>query len=216
MPQKKKLLENAKLYLILDREVNAYPRLFEILQQSVQGGVDMVQLRDKKGSAKDILEFSREARRFLRGRIPYIINDRVDLALIARADGVHLGQDDIPIPLARKMLGSRAMIGISCQTVVQVRKAQQAGADYIGFGSIFKTLTKPQRRPMDARLLKRVLKEGKLPVFAIGGITLQNLSQLQANGVDRAAVCRDICLAKNVRGAAQRLKDILYFRKSRG
>src|SRR3990167_1425344 len=110
MPWKKKSLNDAKLYLILDRDVGTYEKLFEILKQSVQAGVDIVQLRDKKGTARDILAFSKQALRFLRGRVPYIINDRVDLALIVAADGVHLGQEDIPVSTARRKLGAKAIV----------------------------------------------------------------------------------------------------------
>mgnify|MGYP001578974674 FL=1 len=206
---KRKLLRNAKLYLVLDREVSPYERLFEILRQSVPAGVDIVQLRDKGGCAKDILKFSKEAMRFLRGRVPYIINDRVDLALIAKADGVHLGQEDISIGAARKILGPQVIIGSSCQALTHARKAQREGADYIGFGSVFKTLTKPGRKPLNLQLLKHVMREIKIPIFAIGGINMKNLPRLQFLGINKAAVCRDICLARNVHQATQRLKSML-------
>ena len=207
-------MNDAKLYLILDRDVGTYEKLFEILKQSVQAGVDIVQLRDKKGTARDILAFSKQALRFLRGRVPYIINDRVDLALIVAADGVHLGQEDIPITTARSRLGAKAILGTSCQTLAQVRQAQRVGADYIGFGSVFKTLTKPDRAPMDLRLLQRVVKEASIPVFAIGGIKVGNVRQLQVAGIGRVAVCRDICLAENVSQRTQRFKNILIKSKS--
>ena len=154
---KKRLVHSSRLYLVLDAGVNPYRKLLEILQQSVGHGVDIVQLRDKKGTARDILAFSRAARQIIRGKIPYLINDRVDLAGLA-ADGVHLGQEDIPIVEAREILGASAIIGVSCQTLDATRCAQAQGADYIGFGSVFKTLTKPHRRPQDSRLLKKVAK----------------------------------------------------------
>ena len=209
MPSKKNLLKNVKLYLILDREVCDYPRLFEILQQALAAGVDIVQLRDKKGSAQEILKFSKSARELIKGKIPYIINDRVDLSLVSGATGVHVGQDDIPVRTARKILGTKAVLGASCQTFAQAKKAQSEGADYIGFGSVFKTLTKPQRHPMDLELLRKVMTEIKIPVFAIGGITVENLEQLCSLGVQRVAVCRDICLAKDIGRAVQQLRRVL-------
>jgi thiamine-phosphate pyrophosphorylase len=158
----------------------------------------MIQLRDKSGSAKEVLNFSKRILRLTRNRVPYIINDRVDLAILSKASGVHLGQDDIPLKMARKMIGSKALIGVSCQTFAQAQKAMKDGADYIGFGSVFKTLTKPDRHPMDVKLLKRVIKNIKIPVFAIGGIDLKNIAQLKNIGIQRIAVCRAICQARTI------------------
>lgn len=198
MRSNKKCLASAKLYLILDTQVNTYTQLLEILKRSILCGVDIVQLRDKSGCARDILAFAKEAKKIIGGKAPFIINDRVDLALIADASGVHLGQDDIPIDGARRMLGSKKIIGISCQNFEHARRAQKDGANYIGFGSVFKTQTKPGRSPMDLEVFKKVVREIKIPVFAIGGITSDNVGQLRKFGVERVAVCRGICLAKNV------------------
>jgi len=192
------LRRNAKLYLILDRQVSSYERLFEIAQQAIPAGVDIIQLRDKSGSAKEILNFSKRILKLTKGRVPYIINDRIDLAITSGASGVHLGQDDVPVKLARRMMGSNALIGVSCQTFVQAQIAMKEGADYIGFGSVFKTLTKPDRHPMDIKLLKKIIKNIPIPVFAIGGIDLKNALQLNGIGVQRIAVCRAICKARNL------------------
>ncbi len=198
MPSKKMLLNDARLYLILDRQVNSYERLFEIAKRTILAGVDIIQLRDKNGSAKDILNFSKRILKLTNHRALYIINDRIDLAITSRASGVHLGQDDIPVKLARRMVGSNTLIGVSCQTLAQARRAVEEGADYIGFGSVFKTLTKPERRPMVMKLLSEVIKNISIPVFAIGGIDLKNTLQLKGIGVQRIAVCRAICKAKNL------------------
>lgn len=206
MPLKRTLLKDAKLYLILDRQVNSYDQLFEVAQKAVACGVDIVQLRDKTGSAKDILDFSRRILKITRGSVPYIINDRVDLAMVSRSSGVHLGQNDIPLKSARKILGEGPLIGISCQTFDHAKKAQEEGADYIGFGSVFKTLTKPDRSPMDIRLLEKVVKNIKIPVFAIGGIDHSNVASLVSSGVKRVAVCRAISQAEDVSKAVQRFK----------
>jgi len=207
MHWKKKLLKNIRLYLILDAQVNSYEQLFEIAKRSVESGVDIVQLRDKFGTAKDILSFSKRMIEVTQGRVPLIINDRVDLTLECGADGVHLGQDDISISSARKMLGTQSIIGSSCQTFEQAQKAQKDGADYIGFGSVFKTLTKPQRNPMDLNLLKRISEEIEIPVFAIGGITLENIAGIQVLGINRFAVCRAICQANNVKETTKAFKE---------
>ena len=203
---RRKLLNDAKLYLILDRQVHTYEELFEIAKKAIFAGVDMIQLRDKNGSAKDILEFSKHVLKFTKNRIPYIINDRVDLAMISQSSGVHLGQEDVPIREARKMLGSRALIGISCQTFSHAQKAQKEGADYIGFGSVFKTFTKPDRSVMDIRLLRQVIKNIHIPVFAIGGVNLKNIAVLKKAGIKRVAVCRAISQAKQVGKAVEQFK----------
>jgi len=199
-------LNDARLYLILDRGVNSYEQLFEIAKKAIPAGVDMIQLRDKTGSAKEILNFSRSILGVTKGRIPYIINDRVDLAMISCSSGVHLGQDDVPLGAARKMMGEKALIGVSCQTLAHAQEAERDGADYIGFGSVFKTLTKPERQPLDTGFLKNVFKNIRIPVFAIGGIDLTNVVQLKKIGVDRVAVCRAICMADDIEKEVKQFK----------
>ncbi len=209
MPWNKKPLKNAKLYLILDAAVLDHAALLRVLKESVRFGIDIVQLRDKFGSAKNILAFCRQALRVSRHQVTFIVNDRVDVAKIAGADGVHLGQDDIDCREARMMLGSKAIIGVSCQNMAQARQAQRSGADYIGFGSVFKTQTKPERNPMDLKLLREVLLTIKVPVFPIGGITRGNIEILHQAGAARAAVCRDILLANDVGGAIAEFREKL-------
>jgi len=194
---KKRWLENCKLYLILDAQVNSYEQLFEIAKKSIKSGVDIVQLRDKFGTAKNILAFTKRLVRLSKGRVPVIVNDRVDILNVSGASGVHLGQDDLSIDAARSLVGKMPIVGISCQTLKQAKKAEEQGADYIGFGSVFKTLTKPERDPMDLRLLEKVAKNINIPVFAIGGITLGNIKHLRSIGVRRIAVCRAICEEKD-------------------
>ncbi len=206
MRSKEKLLKDAKLYLILDAQVNSYSELFGIVKAAVPGGVGVIQLRDKSGSARQVLEFSRKIAAYVRGRVLFIVNDRADVAIAAGADGVHLGQEDLPIAEARRMMGPRAVIGASCQSYAQAKEAQRQGADYIGFGSVFKTLTKPARAPMDLRLLQRVARDIAIPVFAIGGIDADNIARLNAIGVEHFAVCRAVCQARDVGGAIEKLK----------
>lgn len=206
MRWKQRLLRDVRLYLILDRQVNDDGRLFEIAKESIRWGVDMIQLRDKAGASREILESAQKILKLTKGHVPFIVNDRVDLALASGAGGVHLGQDDLPCRLARRMMGRQALIGVSCQTYRQAQQAQEEGADYIGFGSVFKTLTKPERQPMDLDLLAKVVKHIRIPVFAIGGIGLENIAKLQAIGVDRFAVCRAICKARDIRKAVSDLK----------
>ena len=207
MPLRKKSLRKAELYLILDRQVNDDGRLFEIARESIRHGVDMIQLRDKLGTARDTLRCFKGILRAVNGRVPVIMNDRVDLAIAAGAAGVHLGQDDVPVKDARRMLGTKAMVGMSCQNYEHARQAQNEGADYIGFGSVFKTLTKPERNSMNLDLLKKIVREISIPVFAIGGVGAENIAVLRAIGVKHFAVCRAVCKARNIREAINEIKD---------
>ena len=202
-------LKNYSLYLVLDTQVCGYERLFEILKTAVNNGVDIIQLRDKSGPARETLQFATRVVGYLRRKVPFIVNDRVDIAKAAKADGVHLGQDDLPLESARRILGKRAIIGLSCQTLDQARLAQKGAADYIGFGSVFKTLTKPGRSPMRLKFLKTVCQEIRIPVFAIGGIDLENICQLKKYRIQRVAVTRAICAASDVESACRELRKIL-------
>jgi thiamine-phosphate pyrophosphorylase len=209
MSLSKKRLAKARIYLILDAQVLDYARLLSVLKETVRFGIDIVQLRDKFGCASDILSFTRHALKITRHQIPFILNDRVDLAILSGADGVHLGQDDIPILDARRLLKSNAIIGCSCQTQAHIKKAQIQGVDYIGFGSIFKTLTKPERNPMNLKMLQQIHSVAHVPLFPIGGISRKNVNVLTDLGFSRAAVCRDILLAKNPGKAVEEFKNVL-------
>ena len=206
MRWKKTLLNDAKLYLILDRQVRPYEQLFEIARDAIEAGVDVIQLRDKQGAAEDILDFSKRLSGLTRERALLMVNDHADAARAGHADGVHLGQEDLPLAEARSLLGPDAVIGISCQTLEQAREAEVNRADYIGFGSVFKTLTKPERLPMNLGLLEEVVRTIKIPVFAIGGITLSGMNLLISRGVGRVAVCREICLAGDVKAVVRQFK----------
>lgn len=209
MSLNKKLLKKANLYVILDTGVLSYKELLKLLKPAVRSGVDIVQLRDKKGCAKDVLEFSKEARKIVSKKALFIMNDRIDLAILAKADGIHLGQEDIDYAQARQLMGFKAIIGVSCQNLEHAKKAQKKGADYIGFGSVFKTQTKPERQPMKLELLKSVVQKIKIPLFAIGGIGLSNIEEIRDLGVSRVAVCRDVLLAKNVSRRVQEFKRLM-------
>lgn len=209
MSWNKKSLNDCKLYLILDTEVGSYQQLLKVVEKSVNAGLDIVQLRDKKGLPRDILKFSKKLQALLKNRIPYIMNDRIDLALACQASGVHLGQDDLSIGLARKILGPQAIIGASCQTLKQAQQAEKEGADYLGFGSVFKTKTKPDRQAMDQGLLRSVFQKIQVPVFAIGGIDENNVTQLVKQGINRIAVCRCLCEAAQVEKTTANLKKFI-------
>jgi thiamine-phosphate pyrophosphorylase len=214
MMLKKELQPGCDIYLVLDAQVAGYDTLLEKASLAIMGGVGILQLRDKNGSDPDILSFSRRIRKIIPREVPYIINDRIDLVLEAGADGLHIGQEDISLKEARRRLGEDTLVGISCQTLEQALEAQENGADYIGFGSVYRTQTKPTRPPMDLRLLEEVLDRITIPFFAIGGINIQNVRPLIELGVTRVAVTRAVLEAEDVEGMVKEFREILCGRSS--
>ena len=180
------------LYLITDRTTSSL-NLTEITQRAVRAGIKTIQLREKNMTKKELYKEALSIRKFtLKHRAAFIINDYVDIALAVNADGVHLGQEDMPIREARKLLGENKIIGISTHSLKQAVDAQRAGADYIGFGPIFKTSTKDAGSPKGIESLIEIKKHIKIPVVAIGGITAGNASLVFETGADAAAAVSGI------------------------
>ena len=194
---------------MLDAEVTEAAALLRIARDAAAAGVDVIQLRDKHCSDGVYIAFAKELKGCIRGRPLFIINDRVHLAGEIDADGVHLGQDDMPLAEARRMLGPDMLIGSSCQNMPHLKAAHEQGADYVGFGSVFKTQTKPGRQPMDLALLAQAAQISTIPLFAIGGIALENVEAVLARGVTRVALTRAVCEAEDVKGVVKEFKRIL-------
>jgi thiamine-phosphate pyrophosphorylase len=162
-------------------------------------GADIIQLRDKKSKKEDILKESFVLQRILsKAGCLFIVNDYLDIAKIADCDGLHIGQQDTSIGIARKLLGRDKIIGISCHSLTQALKAQENGADYIGLGPIFSTPTKPEYKPIGLDSIKECIKKIKIPVFVIGGINKDNLNEVLAYGAKRVVICRGVCQAGNI------------------
>ncbi len=191
-------LREARLYVVLDAEVADYARLRSVLRRALACGVTLFQLRDKPGIDRKRLEFCRRAIREVGDRAVFIVNDRVDLVLASGAHGVHLGREDLPLKEARRILGPRRLIGASCQTLGHLRQAQIEGADYVGFGSVFATETKPLRTPMPLGRLRAAARASRIPLFAIGGISSENVGRVLACGVGHVAVTRALLRARRV------------------
>lgn len=219
---KKELIHYFKLYCILDYQtVVAGKPIVTQAKKIISGGADVIQLRFKPASCisrknksqpgleKIINDARRIARLSKKHKVLFIINDRVDIAKAADADGVHLGQDDLPIFCARKLLGKNKIIGISTHSVKEALKAQKQKADYISLGPIFRTPTKPEYRATGLALIKKLRSRLHVPFLAIGGITLNNLDQVLDAGAKRVAVVRAICKSKNMAKTIKQFKSRL-------
>ncbi|MDH4195337.1 MAG: thiamine phosphate synthase [Nitrospirota bacterium] len=184
----------AGFYLILDEYWASRCSLVEVLRQAGEAGVKLVQYRNKTGSMKQAYLTAHALRRVAAElAIAFIVNDRCDLALAVEADGVHLGQTDLPLLLARKVVGNKMLIGISTHNPEQVRMATEEGADYLGFGPIFSTGTKANLDPLvGIEGVFGVRGLTTLPIFAIGGITPDSVPALHAAGANGVAVASTI------------------------
>ena len=196
------------LYLVADAEFAVGRDLLGIVDAAVQGGVTVIQLRAKALPFREFLDLALRAADRLAGTgVPLIINDRVDIALACGAAGVHLGQEDMPLAMARKILGRDRIIGISVNTVEEARAAEAGGADYIAAGPAFATATKetalPVLGPEGVGSVKRAVR---IPVVAIGGISVTNAAEIRRAAADGIAVISAILGAPDARQAAEELK----------
>jgi len=182
----------------------------EMVAAQIRGGADIIQLREKNMLKRGALELGLAIRRLTTQEgIPFIVNDDLDLAMILEADGVHLGQDDIPIKYARPLLKDK-IIGISTHSLRQAREAIDSGADYIGLGPVFETKTKTKADPVvGIDLILKVQELSPVPVIAIGGIGESNIDLLVSRDIKRAAVISDILSSKDIEAKTRALKEKL-------
>lgn len=209
MNSKKKLLKKSCLYAIIDKKISGSRSISNIANKikKSQALVDIIQYRDKESKKETIIKNAQGLRKLLlNSKAIFIINDYLDIAKIVRCDGVHLGQGDIPIETARRILGKDKIIGLSCHNLKQAIKAQTKGADYISIGPIFPTPTKPEYKAVGLSEIKKIKEEIGIPAFAIGGINENNLKEVLLQGIERIAVCRAVCEAKNIPKAVKKLR----------
>jgi len=211
------VLERVHVCVITDAGLAPGRDHIAVAEAALAGGAGMVQLRDKTGNLRALLPQARRIQALCRscGAV-CIVNDRLDLALAVDADGVHVGQDDLPAETARRLLGPGRILGVSTHTREQAVAAQLAGADYIGFGPMFATETKVtgySPRGLDA--LREVRRTIRLPILAIGGITLTNVAEVIAAGATAPAVISAIVAAPDVRAAAADFRERVMAAKSR-
>lgn len=197
-----------RLYAVTDRRaLPAGVTLAQAVEAALDGGVTCLQLREKEASAGEILALARTLLPLCRARrVPLLINDRVDIALAAGADGVHLGQEDLPLPEARALLGPDRILGATAHTVEEALRAQAEGADYLGVGAMFPTGTKTNTIPTSADTLKAICAAVSIPVVAIGGVNAQNLPTLAGTGIAGAAVVSAIFSQSDLTAAARTLR----------
>ena len=177
----------------------------DLAQRAIEGGASMIQLRDTSADPRQLLPQAREIATLCRERaVPFIVNDRLDLALAAGADGVHLGQDDLPPKVARAVLGSEKFLGVSTHSLDQAIQATEDGADYLGIGPIFATSTKATGyEPLGCAMIRQLRARIDLPLIAIGGITLDNVGEVIRTGAAGVAVISAVVGADDIVAAAR-------------
>lgn len=198
-----------ELYLVTDRGLCRGRPLIEVVEQAVAGGVSVVQLREKKASTRFFVEEAVTIKALLQQHgVPLLINDRVDVALAVGAAGVHLGQEDLPYPMARRLLGPRAIIGLSVETETEVLAAESYDVDYLGVSPLFPTPTKTDTRgSWGLPGLARVRKLSRHRLVAIGGLNAANAAAAVNAGADSIAVVSAICAADAPGAAAAELLE---------
>jgi len=199
------------LYLVTDRGLSRGRSTLEIVQAAVRGGVTCVQLREKNCSAREFIAEATAIQSFLKEHgIPLIINDRLDIAQAIQADGVHLGQNDIPLKMARAIVKDSMLIGISAESLQDAVEAERDGADYIGVSPIYTTATKSDTAPaLGLEGLREIRKAVKIPLVGIGGLNRSNAAEVIGNGADGIAVVSAIVSADDPENAAAELSEII-------
>lgn len=208
-----KSIAECLLYGIVDTGYVAKENLVTITTQLLRGGADIIQLRAKKQTPGDVLSMARELAPICRAAgIPFIINDHPELVRDAGADGAHVGQDDLTVAEARQLAGPEAIIGKSTHSLPQAIAAAGESPDYIGFGPLFATPTKPDYTPIGTKLIQEAHQTLTLPIFCIGGIKLSNLPAVLAAGARRVVIVSDLLIAKDPAAQTTQCRTLLHRR----
>lgn len=198
-----------RLYVITDERLGRGRSHLRIAEEAIRGGADVLQLRDKEASANRLYDLALALRKLTReANVSFIVNDRVDVALAADADGVHVGREDLPASVVRRILGPGKIVGVSAETAEEAAAAERDGADYLGVGPIFEArATKEDAgEPVGLGRIAQIRSRCKLPIVAIGGINAENARRVREAGADAAAVISAIAAAEDIAQAARELK----------
>jgi thiamine-phosphate pyrophosphorylase len=201
-----------KLHVLTDVVLQSRFSHIELTRLAIAGGADTIQFRQKSGSTREMIEIARQMKRLCKDAgVAFIVNDRIDVAIAAEADGVHLGQDDFPIPLAREMLGESRIIGGSAATMDEARVCLSEGAEYVGFGPVYFTTSKEDAGPVSGiDILKQVVEAIPLPIIAIGSVSAENTPQVMDAGAHGIAVISAVCCQEDPEQATRALHRALH------
>ncbi|MBD3110060.1 thiamine phosphate synthase [Bacillus sp. AGMB 02131] len=201
--------ESLLVYAVTDRKWLNGQTVARQVEEAIIGGATFIQLREKQLHYDDFLTEAIQVKKVTDCyNIPFVINDQVDIAIACDADGVHIGQDDLPVHSVRSLIGPYKILGVSAQTVEQAMAAEQAGADYLGVGAMFPTSTKQDAERVSFETLKQICEAVSIPVVAIGGITEQNVSLLSGSGIAGVAVISALFAQNDIKEAAKRFTKL--------
>jgi thiamine-phosphate pyrophosphorylase len=202
-------MKDFHLYVITGEQFHPDRDYLEVIEEALQGGADIVQLREKNKTKKELLHLAKELRKLTTTyNVPFIVNDHLDIALAVDADGIHLGQDDLPLEEARKIMGPEKIIGISTHALEEAVEAEKNGADYIGVGPVFETKSKVDVvDPVGLQYVKEVVAHTSVPFVALGGIKLHNVDDVLEAGAKRICVISEIVGAEDVKDTAAKFSQ---------
>ena len=207
--------ESLKLYLVTNRYQDSLESFLEKVEMACRSGVTIIQLREKNLTTNQYYQLAKQVKEITDAyQVPLIIDDRLDICLAVDAAGLHIGDDELPVSVARKVLGPEKILGVTAKTVKRALEAETSGADYLGTGAIFPTTTKENAPITLISTLKTICQTVAIPVVAIGGLTSENIDQLAATGIAGVAVVRDLMQAEDIEAKTQafltKLDDIIF------
>ena len=207
--------EALRLYLVTNRYQDSLESFLEKVETACRSGVSIIQLREKNLTTNQYYQLAKQVKEITDAyQVPLIIDDRLDICLAVDAAGLHIGDDELPVSVARKVLGPEKILGVTAKTVKRALEAETAGADYLGTGAIFPTTTKENAPITLISTLKTICQAVAIPVVAIGGLTSENIDQLIGTGIAGVAVVRDLMQAEDIEAKTQafltKLDDIIF------
>ena len=207
--------EALRLYLVTNRYQDSLESFLEKIETACRSGVTIVQLREKNLTTNQYYQLAKQVKEITDAyQVPLIIDDRLDVCLAVDAAGLHIGDDELPVSVARKVIGPEKILGVTAKTVKRALEAEEGGADYLGTGAIFPTTTKENAPITLISTLKTICQRVAIPVVAIGGLTSENIDQLIGTGIAGVAVVRDLMQAEDIEAKTQafltKLDDIIF------